>query len=677
MRTIGSLVVILMLLAMSLPGCLSTASVETMTAVLPGELPLLVTDPATDAGSPHYKGNECWPGQARLASPLQVRTVASPENPPRPISLIECLAMALENGRTGELFDAAGSERRSSVTGSGRTSSPSDASDSIRTFAYDPALLATEIEQSLSRFDTIWDSGFGWNRTNQPSPILGATPTDDFLLKNEYDSVGLQSSLLKPLPTGGVAGVTFSTDYLNQAGLPSSQFINPGYRPVAGVVFEQPLLRGAGVPVNEVLDSHPGGYRNPFPTSTRSPGILLARIGHVKSQLEFERRVHDLVFKVEEAYWNLYRAYWELYSRENGLKQTHQAWLIAKNKQAGGGLGDADLAMIEEQYHSFRTQRLEALGWGSGGRAGVLEAERYLRYVVGLPAEDGTRLVPADEPALIHFVDDWNTAWEDANEHRPELKQVREDIKAAQLSLTKANELLKPDLRFYSKYDYNGLNTGLGTAFEDLFRNGRPEWEVGLHLQVPIGFREGNAEVARARLAIGQQMAHLRDEEAKLVFSLQRSYRDVVQFREELETRRSQQEAALKQLQARLQKWNAGGIESIDLILRAQRGWVDAVRDEQTAVCNYRIALADFERQKGTILRSRQIIIADGHLPVCARPQASSQIRSWFRPIEFGLEPPPKCAPDSPAGELVPFVQVPFDPMQLPAPLPSLDSKVR
>jgi outer membrane protein TolC len=629
--------------------------------------------------SPDTDNPEANRGVSIKTISAKVATVVSPETDPRPISLAECLALALENGRTGEFFDAAGSDRRTSVTGSGRASSGADASDSIRVFAYDPGMMNTEIQQSMARFDTIWDTGFNWKRTNQLSGILMPTPADNFLLKNQLDAVGFNTSLLKPLPTGGVAGVTFSTDYANQAGLPSDQFVNPGYRPLVGIVFEQPLLRGAGVPINQILDSHPGGYRNPFATSNRAPGIMLARIGHVKSQLEFERRLHEVVFRVEEAYWNLYCAYWELHSRENGIKQAHHAWLIAKNKQAGGGLGDADLGMIEEQYHFFRTQRLEALGRGSGGRAGVLEAERHLRYVIGLPAEDGTRLVPTDTPDPLSVNLDWQLAHQEAAQHRPELRQIHEDIKAAQLSLTKANELLKPDLRFYSKYDFNGLSTGLGNSYADLVRNGRPEWEVGLRLQVPIGFREGHAEVERARLAISQQLTNLHDQEAKLLFSLVRSYRDVVQFREEVQTRRSQQEAALKQLKARLQKWNAGGVESIDLILRAQRNWVDAVRDEQVAVCSYRIALADFERQKGTILRSRQIMIADGRLPACVQPQASSQIRSWFRsargPVQFGLLPPTDSTPGTPSADLETFVPASFDPMQLPGPLPPLDAK--
>ena len=675
MRTIGNMMFFLALAAIGLAGCVQVPAWQAMNRHGPGTS-LPAANPAADSRNYPQDTRDSGVGRSISSTPIptKVATVASPEGRPQPISLIECLALALENGRTGEFFDAAGSDRRTSVTGSGRVSSPADASDSIRVFAYDPAMLATEIQQSLARFDTIWDSGFNWKRTDQRSSILAPTPSDDFLLKNKLDAVGFNTSLLKPLPTGGVAGVTFSTDYAFQAGLPSDQFVNPGYRPMVGIIFEQPLLRGAGVPINQILDTHPGGYRNPFATSNRAPGIMLARIGQVKSQLEFERRIHDLVFKVEEAYWNLYCAYWELHSRENGIKQAHHAWMILKNKQAG----DADLAMIEEQYHFFRTQRLESLGRGSGGRAGVLEAERHLRYVVGLPAEDGTRLVPTDAPDAVDVNPDWQISRHEAAQHRPELKQIHEDIKAAQLLLTKANELLKPDLRFYSKYDINGLGTGLGNSYADLVRNGRPEWELGLRLQVPIGFREGHAEVARARLAIGQQLTHLHDQEAKLVFSLLRSYRDLVQFREEMQTRRSQQEAALKQLKARLQKWNAGGVESIDLILRAQRNWVDAVRDEQVAVCNYRIALADFERQKGTILRSRQIIIADGRLPSCVAPQASSQIRSWFRdaraPARCALQPPLNASPASHAVDPEAFNLIPFDPMQLPGPLPPLES---
>lgn len=576
----------------------------------------------------------------------KVTTVAAPELPPRRISLAECVALALENGRTGEFFDFAGGERHTSVTGSGRPMAPSDASDSMRVFAFDPAMLATETEQSLARFDPVWQMGTNWTRIDRLSQQLVETPDEELILKDRLDTVNFNTSLIKPLPTGGLAGLVFSTDYAFEPILPSSQFVNPAYRPMLSFVFEQPLLQGAGVGINEILDSHPGGYRNQIPTSNRVPGIMLARIGQAKSQLEFERRTHELVFRVEEAYWNLYNAYWELYSRENGMKQAHRAWLAAKNKQAAGGLGEADVAMIEEQYHFFRAQRLEALGRGLGGRPGVLEAERRLRYVIGLPAEDGTRLIPVDSPDFLPFDSNWECAWQEAMIYRPELRQIQEDLKLAQLAIAKAGEMIKPDLRFYSKFDFNGLGDDLNGAFDNLMRDGRPEWEVGLRFQMPIGFREGHAELTRARLLLAQRVALLHDQEDKLIFSLQRSYRDLVQFREEIQARRSQQEAAARQLKARLQKWNAGGAESVDLILRAQRNWVDSLRDEQAAICNYKIALADYDRQKGTILQSHNVLIAQGKLPECARPKASLQIRDWLQKPPL----PPMLLAPAPAG---------------------------
>src|SRR5207248_3263179 len=119
-------------------------------------------------------------------------------------------------------------------------------------------------------------------------------------------------------------------------------------------------------------DTHPGGVRDTIPAGGRVPGIVLTRIGYEQSKLEFQRRVHEVVYAVEEAYWSLYGAYWELYSRNNALKQACTAWQVAKSRYDAGGIGIEDLAQVEEQYHFFRTQRLEALGSGVAGRLGVL-----------------------------------------------------------------------------------------------------------------------------------------------------------------------------------------------------------------------------------------------------------------------------------------------------------------
>jgi hypothetical protein len=116
------------------------------------------------------EGTASGPG-ARGEPPGRVSTVADPEAPTRPISLAECVALALENGRTGEYFDRADSERRTSLTALQLQAPAANYTDSIRVFAYDPAVANADLELALSRFDVLWRTGIDWTRVNVPAGL--------------------------------------------------------------------------------------------------------------------------------------------------------------------------------------------------------------------------------------------------------------------------------------------------------------------------------------------------------------------------------------------------------------------------------------------------------------------------------------------------------------------------
>ena len=84
------------------------------------------------------------------------------------------------------------------------------------------------------------------------------------------------------------------------------------------------------------------------------------------------------------------------------------------------------------------------------------------------------------------------------------------------------------------------------------------------------------------------------------------------------------------QLKRRQERFEQGR-ETIDFLLQAQRNWSDALRDESVAVCNYNVALADYERQKGTITQYRNVTVLEGPPPACAAPEASKRIRLSVR----------------------------------------------
>ncbi len=590
MRRIVAIGCLLALIAAPLVGC-SRAFVPA--GAEDQALPDLGSQPAHEAlGCPA-------PNQPPQAPPPP-RSVLRPAGNPRPISLLECVALAVENGRVGN--------------------------ESVRALAFDPAIVGADIEQSLAKFDAHFQTNLSWNVVDQPPGIPQFTGMGSGVNQPNGTAAQLDTRLIKPLPTGGVAGITFRTDYSNSNGNP----LPNTYQPVVTFSLEQPLLQGYGVEINQVRSSHPGSTLNPFDTGNSAPGILLARVAFDQARVDFERHMQDLVLAVEEAYWQLYGSYWALFAQETALRETYESWRTAQVRHAANQLSDQDLAEIEEQYHLLRASRLVALGQGLG-RPGVLEAERQLRLVIGLPAEDGDQLVPTDTPTVAAYEPDYQAACRDALALRPELVRARADVKLAELTLRREEDLLLPDLRAFASYDVNGLGTRLDgagpeNALRTLASDHYNDWTIGLHLEVPLGFRAANAQVRKALLQVKRQRTVLLDLEEQALFSLQRSYRQLLQAQEQIHVLRARRLAALRQLRGRQEEFRSG-LGSVDLLLRAQLAWTNSLQEEQTATCDYNSALASFERERGTLLTHDHIVIQEGALPSCALERAVEHFR--------------------------------------------------
>jgi hypothetical protein len=164
--------------------------------------------------------------------------------------------------------------------------------------------------------------------SNIDNPV--ATPQQTFQAGNSLSAIQQQNAnfsttLLKPLASGGVAGITFSVPY-TYTNLQAR--VNPSYTPQLQFQFEQPLMQGFGVEINQLRTAHPGSLINPgvFNTGPSAEGILISRVRFDQQRGEFERLVNQMLLNVEVAYWNLYGSYWTLYSREQGLQFAYTAF---------------------------------------------------------------------------------------------------------------------------------------------------------------------------------------------------------------------------------------------------------------------------------------------------------------------------------------------------------------
>ncbi len=553
----------------------------------------------------------------------------------RYISLAECIAIALEQGRVGQfniLFPGEINDNLVQFTGRGVTGS-----DAIRVFALEPARAGAEIEASLSKFDAVFTTGLNWQTTDQPigTPLqtfqAGASNVNSINTEEATATMGI----LKPLATGGVAGITFNVPY-QYTNLPAR--VNPSYRPQLQFQFEQPLLQGFGVEINQLRAAHPGSLLNPglLNTAPTGEGILITRLRFDQSRAEFERQLNQMLFNVEVAYWNLYGSYWNLYSREQGLRFAFEAFKVNKAKYEAGRTNAADFYQSRGQYELFRAQRLQALDQ-------VLENERKLRALMGIPLEDGTRLMPSDSPTLAPYQPDWNTAVEEALQKRPELYMVRQEIKANQMRLILAKNSILPDLRLTGTYDVNSIGSRLdgaetplitrdeftgnvtgardSNALRALAENNYHNWGIGLRMVMPLGYRLGYTQIRQAQLELARSMEILKDQELKVISFLGNYYRRLSLNYEQIRANRAQREAFGEQLRTRQQEYLAGR-GTLEILLEAQRFWSEALSQEYQAIVAYNNALAGFEFTKGTIQHHDNVYIAEGALPECAAVRA-------------------------------------------------------
>jgi outer membrane protein TolC len=605
--------------------------------------------------------------------PIYTPDPANTDDPDRPIrylSLAEAIAIALERGNIGE----ADPNRLLGIQG---IRGAGVASDNIRVLALNPAIAGATIELALSKFDAVWNTSITWNNTDRPV----GTPLDTFQAQNQVNAIEQQeatftSSILKPLPTGGVAGITFTTDY-QFTNLPAR--VNPSYRPALQFQFEQPLLQGYGVEINQIRARHPGNLFTPgrlFNLQPTQEGVLITRLRFDQERAEFERRVNLLLLNVESAYWTLYGAYMTLFAQEQGLRAAYEAWKISYENWRVGRIPDQQLAQARAQYEIARSQRLAALGSGGGGgglqplivqqQPGVLEAERQLRGVLNLPPSDGYRLVPCDSPTLAPYKPDWNTALNEALALRPELIMARQEVKTRQLNLIEAKNNLLPDLRAFATYDINGIGNRLdGAQINNTFRSLASDhfnnWQLGLNLNYPFGYRQAYASVRIARLQLAQSYALLKEQELRAARALDIPYRRITELYAQISILRAQRQEIARVLQAALEIYRAGSARAVGgeqqqlagtlaAVLQAQQTWANALSSEINFIIQYNIELANFEFNKGTIMQHNNVQIAEGPLPKCAQVRAVEHERERTKALVLATRPNPdllpSCCPD-------------------------------
>jgi outer membrane protein TolC len=512
---------------------------------------------------------------------------------------------------------------------------------------FSPSVIASDprfgIESALSAFDPRFSASGNFEKNNRAfNNIFFGGGTRLF----RQDLNVYQTQLSKTAATGTEFSLRNFTDY-NANNAPGNQF-GSAWNSNVEMQVRQPLLQGAGVEINRIA--------GPKSALGAPNGVVIARVNSRIGQAEFELSLRDFVSNVINAYWDLYYAYRELDAKIKARDKSFETWQKIQALGPDTGRVSSDrLALAEEQYFRFQEEVENALsgkqvdgtrtfsgttGGTFRGSGGMQISERRLRLLIGFPITEAKLIRPSDEPALGEVVFDYDASVAEAMSRRAELKRQKLKTEKRELELFAARNFLLPQLDATGTYRFRGFGHDLSggnpavdgqfaSAWGNLVNGNFQEWQLGVELDIPLGFRKGHAAVQAAELNVARERAVYFEQQRQIVHDLSNSLAEVERAYTVAKTNLNRFRAA-KNLVLSLEAGVKNARQTVDLldrILDAHRRLNDAEARYFLARTEYEIALKNVFFEKGAIFDYYELHVTDGvgESQPAPKPQLSSR----------------------------------------------------
>jgi outer membrane protein TolC len=388
--------------------------------------------------------------------------------------------------------------------------------------------------------------------------------------------------------------------------------LNPQTRSTLELSYTQPLLQGAGFAFN-------------------TAPIVIARLNTEQSFFQYKDSTQELVRGIIEAYWNLVEARTEVWARQIQVETSEEAYQRERARLKAGFADLSNVSQARVTYNQFRANLIAA-------RANVLAREGALRNLIGLPPSDGKEIVPSSAPTSKRFRPDWDKLLRLAEERRPDVVELKIILEADRVRLLQAENQTLPKLDFMTLYRWNGLSGRMPNG--DYLSTGPgqfTDFTVGLNFSVPLGLRQGRAQVRQQTLIIARDQENLKQTLHNAAHTLAGVMRDLASSYEQYLAYQETRSAALDNLRVQIEQFRAQRTIYLN-VLQALSDWGNAVLSEAQSLTNYNVSLAALEQQTGTILETHGLYFYEERL------RAAGPLGEHF-PVDYPGANPVKGVP--------------------------------
>lgn len=433
------------------------------------------------------------------------------------------------------------------------------------------------------------------------------TPTTDIFSGAEVrksKNLDLSLTLSQKIALGGTLDVRLDNSKFESNSIYST--VNPYLSSGLYFTLNQPLLKNFG-------------------TLVTKKNIYVAINNYKKSQLQLKQTILDLVYQVEDAYWNLAYAYQNFDTVKTSLERTQDLLKQNELKVKVGILPQIDILDSKAAVALAESNLIQA-------EQTIQAAEDNFKRILNMSTLEEI-VKPADKPEIKKFPVDFNSFLAEALENRPDISQAKLEMKNNQIEVRYARNQTLPNLQLTAQYWTTGqggdqlifeegssifeprkvigvIKKDVWESMNDAFANLYKNYSISLQLQVPLSFSKERADLAQARLSLQAAFLNLKKTETTIYSEIKEIIK-ALEFGEKLvEARRITLELEAKKLQAEEKKYSVGLVSNYEVLLK-QKDFLQAQTSHIEALKNYNMTIADINRKLSRTFQVYDITFTD------------------------------------------------------------------
>jgi len=467
-----------------------------------------------------------------------------------------------------------------------------------------PKVSETGIDREKSVYDPNVSLQFSKDRdVIQVGNILSGAGKDTVCQENYK----LNVDVTKKFVTGTSAELKWDstdskTDFLFQT-------LNPQYRSELNLSLTQPLLKDFGINVGRSM-------------------IKIANLNFKISQNQFKDRVINILYQIEQYYWNLYFQMKDLEAREKSLKLAEDLLREFKIKIEAGTLAPIEIYQAEAEVAERKQDLIIA-------RDLLKDTEDKLKSSLNFYEKEqywDLTIIPADEPRATVIKEELMGSIKEAFLHRPDYNQAKMDIESRNIMVKYTKNQVLPRVDLFGTIGTMGLggrtnkeamgfmgadDTSVGTSFwsrhwddvaDSMASGDYYNYTIGIKIEFPLGNRFAKSQYSKAKVESARAVTLLKDLENTVINEVREAVRQVYTDLERIKAAKATLRLAEEKLNAEEKKYEVGLSTTHDL-LEFQDDLSRAESREAMARADCEKSLANLSRVKGILLEEHDIIV--------------------------------------------------------------------